>query len=569
MNISKKAQELLGPTQSMVAGLIIFASSMVNAGTIAFSSGTYSTNEITSTAVLTLTRAGVVTSAASVVMTTSNGSATAGSDYTAVSLTVSWAAGDASNKTVSVPVLDDRLAEGPETVTATLSAVVGDTLAAPSTAVLTIVDYEEGTLQFQAANYEVSEAAGTISIPVLRSGGSNGAVSIAYTTSNGTAIAPNFYSTTTGVLGFDDGVSTKNVVVPIVNNSVGQVDKDFRITLSTVTGGAVLGTLTTTVVTILNDDADFTPGLTKITPSKPGVIQPAVLALTQPSPFLSTQTLLATINRIPEFIVTGLSLAQAPTGIVSVVNGASTYTFLPYSATRVASGTRQGVFFNADMSGYMITDEHLMISFQPAIASIEVLQAFLISLQMPKVEITEHGNILVQRMQGPAPLAVASDGQLFIVNNYFDRFLLRPSIVTTSAPSGRAAGAYILPHPLNHASLKDKVVLQLIFEDGTQRRQQILVTAPLIASEFLTSLQSLPGVSDVRFADAGIITFRFNGRLVTLYADIEIRRIDPASYSGMSRPRGLQNTEDVNRDGSSDFRMLYSSGDEQYFFVIP
>ena len=59
---------------------------------------------------------------------TSNGTATAGSDYTATSGTLSFAAGE-TEKTVSVPVLDDAHDEGSETLTLTLSHPSGAYLA--------------------------------------------------------------------------------------------------------------------------------------------------------------------------------------------------------------------------------------------------------------------------------------------------------------------------------------------------------------------------------------------------------------------------------------------------------
>ena len=61
-------------------------------------------------------------SATTVDYATSNGTATAGSDYTATSGTLTFAAGETS-KTVSVPVLDDAHDEGSETLTLTLSNV--------------------------------------------------------------------------------------------------------------------------------------------------------------------------------------------------------------------------------------------------------------------------------------------------------------------------------------------------------------------------------------------------------------------------------------------------------------
>ena len=71
---------------------------------------------------VTLSRA--LTETVTVDWATSDGTATAGSDYTAGSGTLTFTAGETS-KTVSVPVLDDAIDEGEETLTLTLSNASG------------------------------------------------------------------------------------------------------------------------------------------------------------------------------------------------------------------------------------------------------------------------------------------------------------------------------------------------------------------------------------------------------------------------------------------------------------
>ena len=67
------------------------------------------------------------------------GTATAGTDYAALSGTVTFAA-DASTATVSVTPVDDALVEGDETVVVTLVAGAGYVLGASTSATVTIVD---------------------------------------------------------------------------------------------------------------------------------------------------------------------------------------------------------------------------------------------------------------------------------------------------------------------------------------------------------------------------------------------------------------------------------------------
>ena len=76
--------------------------------------------------VVTLQRSGA--GAVTVDYATSDGSATAGDDYTATSGTLTFSSGETS-KTVSVPVLDDAIDEGEETMTLTLSNPSGLTVA--------------------------------------------------------------------------------------------------------------------------------------------------------------------------------------------------------------------------------------------------------------------------------------------------------------------------------------------------------------------------------------------------------------------------------------------------------
>ena len=80
-------------------------------GILQLSAATYSVAENGGSATVTITRTGG-TGAVGVTVATGNGTATAPADYTAVSQTVSFAAGDTANKTVSIPIVDDAAARG-------------------------------------------------------------------------------------------------------------------------------------------------------------------------------------------------------------------------------------------------------------------------------------------------------------------------------------------------------------------------------------------------------------------------------------------------------------------------
>jgi len=106
----------------------------------ALSASAYTVGEAGGHATITINRSGWTAGSASVHFATANGTATAGSDYTAVSQSVSFAAGETS-KTVSIPITDDSAVENSETVLLSLSSPSsGATLGSPSSATLTIVD---------------------------------------------------------------------------------------------------------------------------------------------------------------------------------------------------------------------------------------------------------------------------------------------------------------------------------------------------------------------------------------------------------------------------------------------
>jgi len=115
-------------------------------GQIQFSAATYSVSEATALATITLVRSGGAAGPVSVdFATTAGGTATAGSDYTAVAAqTVVFPAG-VTTRTVTVPVTLDTLDEPNETVALQLTNPQGGaTLGAQDTAVLTIVDNDAG-----------------------------------------------------------------------------------------------------------------------------------------------------------------------------------------------------------------------------------------------------------------------------------------------------------------------------------------------------------------------------------------------------------------------------------------
>jgi hypothetical protein len=106
---------------------------------VQFDQASYSVSEDDLTAAITVTLDITSTLPVSVTYQTSDGTAAAGSDYTAVSDTLTFAPGETS-QTFSVPIIDDSLDEPDESLDLTLSDPVNATLGEQSSAVLMIVD---------------------------------------------------------------------------------------------------------------------------------------------------------------------------------------------------------------------------------------------------------------------------------------------------------------------------------------------------------------------------------------------------------------------------------------------
>ncbi|MES9876010.1 MAG: S8 family serine peptidase, partial [Candidatus Sedimenticola sp. 1PA] len=111
-----------------------------------------------------------------------------------------------------------------------------------------------GNLQFNAATYSADENAGNLLVTVSRGGGSDGAVSVNYQTTDGTAVAGQDYQVASGTLDFADGEVSRTISISILDDTVYEVDESFTLSLSNPTGGALLGTQTNASVTLLDDD---------------------------------------------------------------------------------------------------------------------------------------------------------------------------------------------------------------------------------------------------------------------------------------------------------------------------
>jgi plastocyanin len=110
-----------------------------------------------------------------------------------------------------------------------------------------------GTLQLASTTYTVNEGEATLNVSVERAGGSDGAASVKYGTTPGTAKNGKDFLPRTGTLRWANGdAEPKTIQVPIKNDGTAEPDEGFSVKLSKATG-STLGTAVA-AVNVKDDD---------------------------------------------------------------------------------------------------------------------------------------------------------------------------------------------------------------------------------------------------------------------------------------------------------------------------
>ena len=133
---------------------------------------------------------------------TANGTATAPTDYTANSGTVTFAPG-VTSQTVTVQVNGDTTVEPNETFNVNLSNATGNATITDAQGVGTIVNDDQPAISINDAP---GAEGGAVNFTVSLDQASNQTVTVDFATADGTAVAPGDYTSTSGTLTFAPGV---------------------------------------------------------------------------------------------------------------------------------------------------------------------------------------------------------------------------------------------------------------------------------------------------------------------------------------------------------------------------
>lgn len=119
----------------------------------------------------------------------------------------------------------------------------------------------EGQFQFSASSFTVSETNVTAEFTVTRTGGSEGAVSVDFSTADGSALAEQDYVPTEGTLDFADGETSATFSFEVIDDDIFETNETVRLVLSNPVGGATLGSQSNAVMIITDNDTPGEAGL--------------------------------------------------------------------------------------------------------------------------------------------------------------------------------------------------------------------------------------------------------------------------------------------------------------------
>jgi hypothetical protein len=186
------------------------------------------------------------------------GTATANQDYTRAQGTLTIQPNQTQG-VITVSVNGDLTIEPDETFLVDLSNASNATIANSRGTGTIVNDDAGGTIQFSAATYTTNDTTNQVIISVTRTGGIGGGASVRFRTQAGTATPGQDYTEVTTNLVFGDNETTKNVIIPIVVDTLDEPDETVNLIIDNPVN-ATLGTPSTAVLTI--QDLEDQPNLT-------------------------------------------------------------------------------------------------------------------------------------------------------------------------------------------------------------------------------------------------------------------------------------------------------------------
>lgn len=271
-------------------------------GSVQFTVSSVQLIEDIGTLTLTVQRTGGTVGNLSVDYSTIDGTAIAGQDYTAVSGTLNFTAGETS-KTIQIPILDDATTEQSENFTVALSNTASpETVGAPATVLVTVLDHSTTPVLTFSGVFVVEGNAGTTDavFTINMSAATGRTVTGNFATGNFSAFGGTTcgnpgvdYESRSGTFSFNPGTTTVTIPIRVCGDTSAEADENFRVLLTSPVGAFIQGNQA--VGTIVNDDVlELVLEASGPTPDQAVVLDP-LLGVRDPLPLVS----------IPDWFTTG------------------------------------------------------------------------------------------------------------------------------------------------------------------------------------------------------------------------------------------------------------------------
>ncbi|BAY20472.1 putative peptidase [Calothrix sp. NIES-2100] len=245
------------------------------------------TTEVANPGQFTLTRTGNTASALTVNYTVA-GTATNGTDYNALTNSVTFAAGSSTANVDIIPI-DDVALENTETVVVTLAIGANYNLGAVNTDTVNIADNDKPTISISATDNNAGETLATqVANPgqftLTRTGNINSALTVNYTVA-GTATNGTDYNALTNSVTFAAGSSTANIDITLIDDLEFEGNETVVLSLAT-SADYDLGTVNTATANIADNDK---PTIT-ISATDNNAGETSATAVANPGQFTLTRT---------------------------------------------------------------------------------------------------------------------------------------------------------------------------------------------------------------------------------------------------------------------------------------
>jgi hypothetical protein len=228
---------------------------------VGYASSTYSVSEGASLATITVVLSHAYDRAVTVDYATVDGTASSGSDYSAVAGRLTFDPG-VTSRTFAVGIIDDAQDEANETIFLVLRNP-GNAMPGPIyQATLVIVDNDESLpvpqVQFGTDTYSVDEGFGIATINVVLSSPYDRQVTVSYRTGGGTADVGSDYEAAQGMLIFEPGTTDLLLLVYILDDPLDEEEETIGLQLFDARN-AVLGPRAQARLVIVDNDTIIIP----------------------------------------------------------------------------------------------------------------------------------------------------------------------------------------------------------------------------------------------------------------------------------------------------------------------